>query len=173
MLNISGICTRLYMTGDDLDCLGESRPYPHGAWQGKEALLLQKQLWQPYTCILHTKTPQVFSYMAGRRVAQGKREIKIKNDEEAFMYLSAIWSHIWWSSRPIHHPYCDRWQNHWPGSQLQLQNTAFPLKNKTTKEYSDQKLESTARQQFVLPLCLIGWLVIAAGTVWLRQRQRW
>lgn len=42
MLNISGICTRLYMTGGDLDCRGENRPYPHGSWQSRRALYHSK-----------------------------------------------------------------------------------------------------------------------------------
>lgn len=47
-----------------------------------------------------------------------------------FGYLLTIWSRIWWFLKLIHHPYCDRLQNHWLGSRPQLQNTAFPLKKK-------------------------------------------
>lgn len=55
MLNISGICTRLYMTGGDLDCLGENRPYPHRSWQSKRALHPSKNSSDRH---MHTVTMQ-------------------------------------------------------------------------------------------------------------------
>lgn len=154
MLNISGICTWLYMTGGDLDFLGENRPYPRGAWQGRRALYHFKNCSDSP---VHTYTMQghhwAFSKLAGRHVylqLEREIEIEIESEEEAIAYLSAIWSHIWWSSGPIHHPYCGRWQHHWPGSQLQLLNTVSPLRDTKNKRYSHKELGYTARQWFVV-----------------------
>lgn len=159
----------------DLDCLRENRPYPPGTWQDSWALYHSKNS-HLQTYIHQAMAPCTVSYLSGRHVFSRKtEEIWLRGLKRLWPYLSTIWSRIWSSSRPIHHPYCDRWQNRWPGSQRRWQNTVSPLKGRQTRSYQKQLvtlLFNVLLFRF-LKKAVIGWVVIAAGRVLLWQRQRW
>lgn len=84
------------MTGGDLDCLRENRPYPPGCWEGRRILCHSKNCSDTRIHSGFMQRHHGHLGSTGRHVYLQESKVweKFETDEGTFTYLSAIWSHI-------------------------------------------------------------------------------